>query len=81
MWHPRRARGEAALGGDTFEEVFNDFRTDLIAALNDMKDVRIQASTTLKYSFSLGIEVAQLSFREGELLSEFFERDDALTGN
>lgn len=75
-----RARGEAALGGDTFEEVFNDFRTDLIAALNDMKDVRIQASTTLKYSFSLGIEVAQLSFREGELLSEFFERDDALTG-
>jgi len=75
-----RASGEAALGGDTFKEVFNDFRTDLIAALNDMKDVRIEASTTLKYSFSLGIEVAHLLFRQGELFSEFFERDDALTG-
>jgi len=76
-----RARGEAAaLGGSTFKDVFDNLRSDLIAAMREMKDLRMQVSTTLKYSFSLGFEVTHVLFREGELISEFFNRDEALTG-
>ena len=74
-----KARGKAALGGNTFEDVFEDFRADLISALSEMKHMKIRATSTLEFGASFGVELSHVLFREGEILSEFFEKEETIS--
>ena len=72
-------RGEAALGGNTFEDVFEEFRAHLTSALHHMKDMKIRATSTLEFGLSFGVDVSHVMFREGEILRDFVGKNDTIS--